>query len=358
MDAPLRQKTCRTCHRLFAICVACDRGHAYCSDACRRAGRRRSVAAAKARHQASREGRLDHRDHQRAYRGAPPRDGSDFPGPASDATLPAIDAPARAAAPRHAVLRGLRSDEPLGGAAPSGGSRARRGRSPMITPEQHAEIRRLYFGEHWKVGTIATNLGVHHDTVRAAIALDTRAVPRGTCRRTKLDPYLPFIRETLEQYPAPAGDAAARDAAAARLRRLRGASPAARARAAAAGHRGRCTAAWSSCRPKRRRSTGAASGRSGLATGRACSPASSWCCRTRAPSLRSSRWTKRSRASCAGTSRRLARFSGAARTLVYDNLKSAVLERHGTAIRFHPRLLELAGPLPLRGPPLHAGTRQ
>jgi len=22
----------------------------------------------------------------------------------------------------------------------------------MITPEQHAEIRRLYFGEHWKVG--------------------------------------------------------------------------------------------------------------------------------------------------------------------------------------------------------------
>jgi hypothetical protein len=32
----------------------------------------------------------------------------------------------------------------------------------MITPEQHAEIRRLYFGEHWKVGTIAAALGVHH----------------------------------------------------------------------------------------------------------------------------------------------------------------------------------------------------
>jgi hypothetical protein len=26
MDAPLRQKTCHTCHQLFAICVACDRG--------------------------------------------------------------------------------------------------------------------------------------------------------------------------------------------------------------------------------------------------------------------------------------------------------------------------------------------
>ena len=36
-------------------------------------------------------------------------------------------------------------------------------------------------------------------------------------------------------------------------------------------------------------------------------------------------------------------FHGAARTLVYDNLRTAVLERAGTAIRFHPRLLELAG---------------
>jgi transposase len=71
----------------------------------------------------------------------------------------------------------------------------------MITPEQHAEIRRLYFGEHWKVGTIAAALGVHHDTVRAAIAHDTRALPRGRCRPTQLDVYLPFVRETLVHYP-------------------------------------------------------------------------------------------------------------------------------------------------------------
>ena len=71
----------------------------------------------------------------------------------------------------------------------------------MITPEQHAEIRRLYFGEHWKVGTIVANLGVHPDTVRAAIALDTRVVRRGACRRSILDPYLPFVRDTLAQYP-------------------------------------------------------------------------------------------------------------------------------------------------------------
>jgi len=71
----------------------------------------------------------------------------------------------------------------------------------MITPEQHAEIRRLYFGEHWKVGTIAAALGVHHGTVRAAIAHDTRALPRGLCRPTQLDRYLPFVRDTLAQYP-------------------------------------------------------------------------------------------------------------------------------------------------------------
>ena len=70
----------------------------------------------------------------------------------------------------------------------------------MITPAQHAEIRRLYYGEHWTVGTIAAQLGVHPDTVRAAIA-DTRAVRRGTCRPTKLDPYLPLVRDRLTQYP-------------------------------------------------------------------------------------------------------------------------------------------------------------
>ena len=38
-----------------------------------------------------------------------------------------------------------------------------------------------------------------------------------------------------------------------------------------------------------------------------------------------------------------AALQGSARTLVYDNLRTAVLERAGTALRFHPRLLELAG---------------
>jgi hypothetical protein len=36
-------------------------------------------------------------------------------------------------------------------------------------------------------------------------------------------------------------------------------------------------------------------------------------------------------------------FGGAARTLLYDNLKTAVLARQGQVIQFHPKLLELAG---------------
>jgi len=68
MDVPLRQKVCRACGTLFALCPACDRGHAYCSPPCRVAARRRTIAAARTRHRRSPEGRLDHRDQQRAYR--------------------------------------------------------------------------------------------------------------------------------------------------------------------------------------------------------------------------------------------------------------------------------------------------
>jgi hypothetical protein len=46
----------------------------------------------------------------------------------------------------------------------------------LIRPEQHAEIRRLCYGEHWKVGTIAAALGVHHETVRAALVNDTQGM--------------------------------------------------------------------------------------------------------------------------------------------------------------------------------------
>ncbi len=54
---------------MFFICSHCYRGQRYCSQACRASARRQQRRAANRRHQQSAEGRLDHRDRQRAYRG-------------------------------------------------------------------------------------------------------------------------------------------------------------------------------------------------------------------------------------------------------------------------------------------------
>ena len=39
----------------------------------------------------------------------------------------------------------------------------------MISPETHVQIRRYFYAEHWKIGTIASALGGHPDAVRHAI---------------------------------------------------------------------------------------------------------------------------------------------------------------------------------------------
>ena len=70
----------------------------------------------------------------------------------------------------------------------------------MIAAAQKANIRRLFHGEHWKIGTIAAELGLHPDTVRAA--LESERFKRGPAPRAALtDPYLDFMRQTLEQHP-------------------------------------------------------------------------------------------------------------------------------------------------------------
>jgi AraC-like DNA-binding protein len=70
----------------------------------------------------------------------------------------------------------------------------------MIPLAQVAEIRRLFFAEHWRVGTIATQLGLHPDTVRRALATE-RFVRPAIMRPSQLDPYRPFLQETLQRYP-------------------------------------------------------------------------------------------------------------------------------------------------------------
>lgn len=66
-------------------------------------------------------------------------------------------------------------------------------------PDIETEIRRLYFAEHWKCGTIAKQLGLHHDVVMRVVSPDRAAVSRVTAG--KLEAFLPFIGETLERYP-------------------------------------------------------------------------------------------------------------------------------------------------------------
>ena len=74
----------------------------------------------------------------------------------------------------------------------------------MISDEQRATIRRFYFAEHWKVGTIAAQLGLHEDTVKRAIDTD-RFVAHGRTRPSALDPFVPFMRDTLKRYPTLTG---------------------------------------------------------------------------------------------------------------------------------------------------------
>jgi transposase len=212
----------------------------------------------------------------------------------------------------------------------------------MITPEQHAEIRRLYFGEHWKVGTIADALGVHHDTVRAAIAHDTHAVRRGTYRPAMLDPYLPFVRDTLAQYP--------------RLRATR-LFEMVRARGYAGSvvqlrrlvHTIRPTATPTVYRrlttlmgEEAQIDWGAFGS---IRIGHGVRPLSGFVMVLSYSRAVFALFTldQTLESFLRGHVAAFQAMGGSARTLVYDNLRSAVLERQGSAIRFHPRLLELAG---------------
>jgi transposase len=72
-----------------------------------------------------------------------------------------------------------------------------------VTVEVEAEIARLYHAEHWKVGTIATQLGVHEDVVRRVLGLLT---PRSGAKHRPavplpIAPFIDFINETLQKYP-------------------------------------------------------------------------------------------------------------------------------------------------------------
>ena len=71
-----------------------------------------------------------------------------------------------------------------------------------IRDELKAQILRYHFAEHWRVGTIARQLGVHHSTVERVLSeVGVERERRRPRRPSMLDPYLGFITETLEDFP-------------------------------------------------------------------------------------------------------------------------------------------------------------
>lgn len=210
-----------------------------------------------------------------------------------------------------------------------------------IPPETKARILRLYHAEKWRCGTIARQLLVHHSTVRRVLAQAGLPAIAST-RATQIDAYLPFILQTLEKYP---------DLTASRLygmvreRGYRGGVD--YFRRLIARHRPRrtveaylrlrtlpgeqCQCDWASF--------------SHLTVGRARRPLMafvmvlSWSRRIFLRFFLNARMENFLR----GHVGAFQAFEGCSRVVEYDNLKSAVLERHGQAIHFNPTLLALAG---------------
>ena len=67
----------------------------------------------------------------------------------------------------------------------------------MTSPEVRAQIRRYFYAEHWKIGTIARELGVHPDAVRNAIESE-KFKSSQPLRASVVDPYLGFVQQTLD----------------------------------------------------------------------------------------------------------------------------------------------------------------
>lgn len=209
----------------------------------------------------------------------------------------------------------------------------------MIPDHLQAEILRLRHVERWKIGTIARHLGVHHEAVRRV--LDSSGRSKRSRRSSLLDPYLGFIRETLERYPRlcasrlydmcrERGYLGGPDHFRHRVARLRP-RPAAEAflrLRTLPGDQGQID--WAHF--------------GHLEIGRARRPLMAFVCVLSWSRHLFVRFFLGSQRECFVRGHVLAfeHFGGVPRRLLYDNLKSAVLERRGDAIRFNDHLLDLA----------------
>jgi hypothetical protein len=70
-----------------------------------------------------------------------------------------------------------------------------------ISPELTAQILRYHHAERWPVGTISSQLGVHRETVMRVLTQAGAAPIVPAQRPSGVTPYLPFIAQTLKQFP-------------------------------------------------------------------------------------------------------------------------------------------------------------
>ena len=210
-----------------------------------------------------------------------------------------------------------------------------------IAPELEAHILRYYHVEKWRVGTIARQLHVHHGTVRRVLA--QAGLPRSGAvqRPSQLDAYLLFIRQTLEKFPTLT---ASRLYAMVRERGYRGGPD--HFRHLIGLHRPRANAeAYLRLATLPGEQGQLDWGHFGhLDIGRARRPLMafvmvlSWSRQIFLRFYLDARMENFLR----GHLGAFEAWSGLPRVVLYDNLKSAVLERQGDAIRFHPTLLAFA----------------
>ena len=210
-----------------------------------------------------------------------------------------------------------------------------------IPTEREADILRLYHAEKWRVGTIATQLGLHHVTVLRVLHQASDLAATLTARPSIVDPYLPFIVETLEKYPRLP---ASRLFQMVKVRGYPGGPD--HFRAIVARHRPRRPAeAFLRLRTLPGEQAQVDWAHFGKITiGRAV--------RRLLAFVMVLSWSRmiflrfyldaRMPSFLRGHVDAFTELGGVARRLLYDNLKSAVLERKGDAIRFNPTLLELA----------------
>jgi len=210
-----------------------------------------------------------------------------------------------------------------------------------IGPDLVAQILRLHEVEKWRVGTIARQLHVHRDVVRRVLGGNSAPVHCSPLRASRIDVFRPFILETLTKFPALT---AARLYAMVGERGYVGAES--HFRFLIAGMRPRPPAeAFLRLRTLPGEQAQVDWGHFGhLQIGRARRPLMAFVMVLSHSRMIFLRFFLDARMDSflRGHVEAFAAFGGVARVVLYDNLKSAVLERQGDAIRFNPELLKLA----------------